>query len=73
MNSSTSLKSFGIGMAVVGFVLLTGYGIYSFLIVESSPILKVSIGAIVAGILLVFLTLVKEKMSVEDKETERRY
>jgi hypothetical protein len=36
-------------------------------------VLKVSIGAIVAGITLVLLTLIKEKMSVEEKETERRY
>jgi hypothetical protein len=41
--------------------------------VEFSPILKVSIGAIVAGIVLVLLILIKEKVSIKDKETERRY
>jgi len=40
---------------------------------ESSPVLKVSIGAIVAGIAIVLLILIKEKLSVEDKETERKY
>ncbi|AKB78053.1 hypothetical protein MSHOH_1570 [Methanosarcina horonobensis HB-1 = JCM 15518] len=73
MNSSTALKNLGIGLAVTGFVLLLGYGLYNFFAVESDLVLKVSIGAIVAGILLVLLTLIKEKMSVEDKGTERRY
>lgn len=73
MNSNTSLKNIGTGLAVIGFVLLLGYGLYNFFTEESSPVLKVSIGAIVAGIILVLLTLIKEKVSVKDKETERKY
>jgi multisubunit Na+/H+ antiporter MnhB subunit len=73
MNSNTVLKSLGTGLAVIGFVLLLGYGLYNFFTLESSPVLKVSIGAIVAGIAIVLLTLIKEKLSVEDKETERKY
>lgn len=73
MNSSTSVKNLGAGLAVIGFVLLLGYGLYSFFTTDSSLVLKVSIGAIVAGIVLVLLSLIKEKMSGKDKETERRY
>jgi multisubunit Na+/H+ antiporter MnhB subunit len=69
----STLQSLGTGLAVIGFVLLLGYGLYSFFSDYSSPILKVSIGAIVAGVVLVLLTLIKEKVSVKDKETERKY
>jgi len=58
---------------VTGFVLLLGYALYNFFTIESSLILKISIGAIVAGIVLALLALIMEKMSVEDKEIERRY
>ncbi|HIH73819.1 MAG TPA: hypothetical protein HA306_00475 [Methanosarcina sp.] len=73
MNSSTALKNLGAGLAVTGFALLLGYGLYSFFTTESSSILKVSIGAIAVGIALVLLILIKEKTSAEDKETERKY
>ncbi|AKB18270.1 MULTISPECIES: hypothetical protein [unclassified Methanosarcina] len=73
MNSNTAAKNLGIGLAVIGFLLLLGYGLYNLFTFESSPVLKVSIGAIIAGIMLVLLTLIKEKMSVKDKETKRRY
>ncbi|MDY9924916.1 hypothetical protein [Methanosarcina sp.] len=73
MNSNTALKSLGTGLTVIGFVLLLGYGLYNLFTTESSPVLKVSIGAIVAGIAIVLLILIKEKLSVEDKETERKY
>ncbi len=73
MDSNTVVKNLGIGLTVIGFVLLLGYALYNFFTIESSPILKMSIGAIIAGIVLVLLALIKEKMGVEDKEIERRY
>ena len=73
MNSDTAVKNLGIGLAVTGFFLLLVFGLYNLFTIESSLVLKVSIGAIVAGIVLVLLTLIKEKVSVKDKETERRY
>jgi len=73
MNSNTAVRNIGIGLTVMGFLSLLGYALYNFLTIESSLILKMSIGAIVAGIGLVLLILIKEKMSVEDKEIERRY
>lgn len=73
MNSNTAVRNLGIGLVVMGFLLLLGYALYNFLIIESSLILKMSIGAIVAGIGLILLILIKEKMGVKDKEIERRY
>jgi len=73
MDSNTVVKNLGIGLTVIGFVLLLGYALYNFFTIKSSLILKMSIGAIVAGIVLVLLALIKEKMGVEDKEIERRY
>lgn len=58
---------------MTGFILLLGYALYNFFTIESSLILKISIGAIVAGIVLALLALIMEKMSVEDKEIERKY
>lgn len=73
MDSNTTAKNLGIGMTVIGFVLLLGYGLYNFFTIESSLVLKVSIGAIVAGVVLVLLVLIKEKTGLEDKEIERKY
>ena len=73
MNSDTAVKNLGIGLVVMGFLLLLGYALYNFFAITSSLMLRMSIGAIVAGIGLVLLILIKEKINVEDKEIERRY
>ncbi|MBN2488408.1 MAG: hypothetical protein JXA98_05210 [Methanosarcinaceae archaeon] len=73
MDSNTTMRNLGIGLTVIGFVLLVGYTLYILITTESNLILKISIVAIVAGILLVILTLLKEKTGVKDKEIERRY
>lgn len=73
MDGNITVRNLGIGLTVIGFVLLLGYALYNIVIIESSLILKMSIIAIVAGIVLVLLTLIKEKTGVKDKETERRY
>ncbi|KKG16763.1 hypothetical protein EO98_14775 [Methanosarcina sp. 2.H.T.1A.6] len=73
MNSNTAVRNLGIGLTVTGLILLVGYALYDIFTTESSLVLKISITAIVAGIGLVLLILIKEKMSVKDKEIERRY
>jgi hypothetical protein len=73
MNNGTAVKNLGIGLAATGFFLLLVFGLYNLFTIDSSMVLKISIGAIIAGILLVLLVLIKEKMGFEDKETERRY
>jgi uncharacterized membrane protein len=73
MDSNTTVRNLGIGLTVIGFVLLVGYALYNIFTIESSLILRISIVAIVAGIVLVILTLMKERMVMKDKEIERRY
>ena len=67
------MRNIGIGLTVIGFILIVAYALYELFTVESSWILKMSIVAIVAGIILVLLILTKEKMKVKDKEIERKY
>jgi uncharacterized membrane protein len=73
MDSDTTVRNLGIGLTVIGFILLVGYALYNLFTTESDLILKMSIAIIVAGIVLVLLTLMKEKMNGKDKEIERRY
>jgi uncharacterized membrane protein len=73
MDSNTTVRNLGLGLTVIGFVLLVGYALYNIFTIESSLILRISIVAIVAGIVLVILTLMKERMVMKDKEIERRY
>jgi len=73
MDSNTTVRNLGIGLTVIGFVLLVGYALYNIVIVESSLIIKISIMAVVAGIVLVLLTLIKERKDMKDKEIERKY
>jgi hypothetical protein len=73
MNSNTAVRNLGIGLTVTGLILLVGYALYDIFTTESSLVLKISITAIVAGIGLVLLILIKEKTGGKDKEIERRY
>ncbi|KKH47877.1 hypothetical protein [Methanosarcina sp. 1.H.A.2.2] len=73
MNSNTAVRNLGIGLTVTGLILLVGYALYDIFTTESSLVLKISIGAIAAGIVLILLVLITEKISVKDKEIERRY
>ena len=73
MDNNTAVRNIGIGLTLIGFILIVGYALYELFTVESSGILKMSIVAIVAGIILVLLILIKEKMRVKDSEIERKY
>lgn len=73
MDSNTTVLNIGIGLTVIGFILLVGYALYNLFNIDYSGILKMSIVTIVAGIILVLLILIKEKMGLKDKEIERKY
>ena len=73
MNSNTAVRNIGIGLTLVGFILLMMYAFYEILASNESLILKLSIAAIILGITVVLLSLVKEKKAVKDKEIERKY
>jgi hypothetical protein len=73
MDSNTSVRNLGISLAVIGIILLVGYALYNCLTIGSNLILKISITAIILGILLALLSLIKEKMGTKDTEIERKY
>lgn len=60
-------------MTLVGFILLMMYVFYEILASDGSLIPKLSIAAIILGITVVLLSLVKEKKAVKDNEIERKY
>ena len=73
MNSNTAVRNIGIGLTLVGFILLMMYVFYEILSGDGSLIPKLSIAAIILGITVVLLSLVKEKKAVKDNEIERKY
>ena len=73
MNSNTAVRNIGIGLTLVGFILLMMYAFYEILASNENLILKLSIAAIILGITVVLLSLVKEKKAVKDNEIERKY
>ncbi|HJH28413.1 MAG TPA: hypothetical protein C5S51_01765 [Methanosarcinaceae archaeon] len=73
MNSNTAIRNIGIGLTLVGFILLMMYAFYEILASNESLIPKLSIAAIILGITVVLLSLVKEKRAVKDNEIERKY
>ena len=73
MNRNIAVRNIGIGLTLVGFILLLVYVFYEILASDESLILKLSIAAILLGVVVVLLSLTKEKRAVKDKEIERKY
>jgi len=73
MDSNTAMRNLGIGMAVIGIILLVGYAFYNILTMESNLILKLSLAAIILGIIIALLSLIKERIGTNDTEIERKY
>ena len=77
MGINSTLRNLGIGLVVFGIIVISGFIIYNTLSVllatENNVIVKISITAILLGILLTLLSLFKERIEKEDRELERRY
>ena len=73
MNNNTAVRNIGIGLTLVGLILLLVYVFYEILGSDGSLIPKLSIAAILLGIVVVLLSLIREKSAVKDKEIERKY
>ncbi|MBC2699450.1 MAG: hypothetical protein HF976_05040 [ANME-2 cluster archaeon] len=73
MDNNTAVRNLGIGMAVIGIILLVGYVFYNILTIESNLILKLSFAAIILGIIVALLSLIKERIGTKDTEIERKY
>ncbi len=73
MDINTAMRNLGIGMALIGIILLIGYAFYNILTIESNLILKLSLAAIILGIIIALLSLIKERIGTNDTEIERKY
>jgi len=73
MDKNTAVRNLGIGLAVIGIILLVGYAFYNILTMESNLILKLSLAAIILGIIIALLSLIKERIGTNDTEIERKY
>ena len=73
MDNNTAVRNLGIGLAVIGIILLVGYAFYNILTIESNLILKLSLAAIILGIIIALLSLIKERIETKDTEIERKY
>ena len=73
MNNNTAVRNIGIGLTLIGLILLLIYTFYEVLASNENLILKLSIAAILSGIALALLSLIKEKTAAKDKEIERKY
>ncbi len=73
MSDNMSVRNIGIGLIILGFIMLVGYAFYETLASDGSLIPKLSIAAILLGIIVILLSLIKEKKAVKDKEIERKY
>jgi len=72
MESNTAMRNLGLGLAVIGIVMLVGYAFYN-IFIESNSVLKLSLAAIISGIIIALLSLIKEKIGTKDTEIERKY
>lgn len=73
MNRNIAVRNIGIGLTLIGFILLMMYAFYEILASNENLVLKLSIAAILLGIIVVLLSLVNEKRAVKDEEIERKY
>jgi len=73
MDNNTAVRNLGIGLAVIGIIMLVGYAFYNILTLESNLVLKLSLAAIILGIVIALLSLIKERIGTKDTEIERKY
>ena len=59
----------GVGLLVLGVVIIAGYGIFMFAIEEEIPLfIRIGLGLVAVGVVLVLLSLVKERLRDLKKE-----
>ena len=73
MDSITAVRNPGTCLIVLCIIMLVGYAFYNNSAIESNLILKLSLTAIISGIIIALLSLIKERIETKDTEIERRY
>jgi hypothetical protein len=73
MNVNLTLRDIGMGLLFFGLILLFVFGLYTILASEVDFIIRISFVAIILGIVIAIISLLKEKYENVDHETERKY
>jgi hypothetical protein len=73
MNMNLTLRDIGMGLLFFGLILLFVFGLYTILASEVDFIIRISFVAIILGIVIAIISLLKEKYENVDHETERKY
>lgn len=68
-----NLRDIGMGMVILGLILLLVFGLYTIMVSEIAFIIRISIVAIILGIVIALLSLIKENLESTDHFTERKY
>lgn len=67
-----TLRDIGMGLLFLGIILLIGFGVFSILTADIDVIIRISLGAIIIGILIALFSLLKETGNI-NREIERKY
>ena len=73
MNINLNLRNIGMGLVILGIIVLVGYSLYLLLAAELNSIIRLSLIAIIIGIVIALFSILKEKYENKDHETERKY
>jgi hypothetical protein len=73
MKVNLTLRNIGMGLLFFGLILLFVFGLYTILASEVDFIIRISFVAIILGIVIAIISLLKEKYENVDHETERKY
>ncbi|MBE0523744.1 MAG: hypothetical protein IBX40_05345 [Methanosarcinales archaeon] len=73
MNLNLTIRNIGIVLVILGVILLMVFWVYTILTAEVDPIIRISLIAIIIGIMITLFSILQEKVKNKDKETKRKY
>ena len=73
MNLNLTIRNIGIVLVILGIILLIVFWVYTILTAEVDPIIRISLIAIIIGIMITLFSILQEKVKNKDNETIRKY
>ena len=73
MNLNLTIRNIGIVLVILGIILLMVFWVYTILTAEVDPIIRISLIAIIIGIMIALFSILQEKVKNKDNETIRKY
>lgn len=68
-----NIEFIGTGLLALGIIILTGYGVYNFFIIEEIPLIIRAASLIIGlGIVILLLSLIRERVMDWKKETKSK-